>query len=111
MSNIHDELRGKFFGDGFMAGHQVLKIRRRFRSIPEWAKSNKRVQELLLTAFPKLATDEKQRHRAGRWARIIQLYFRSQKSYSETAEELGEGKNAILKTIRRVRLTAEGRTH
>ena len=64
--------------DPFMsAGHQILVERQQERVCPEWAKSDTKIQEILLRSFPKLkqagSQDEK---RAGRWARVIQLYFR-----------------------------------
>jgi hypothetical protein len=95
--------------DGFIRGHQVNKIRRRLRKVPDWIKSEQQIQIILQRAFPKLKTDLKQRKKAGRWARVIQLYFRSQKSYRETAEEMGEDRDTIHTLIRNIRRVASGK--
>ncbi len=94
--------------DGFMTGHQICKVRRPKRVLPDWARTQKSIQELLLKAFPKLKTEERQRQRAGRWAMVIQLYFRSGKSYRETAEEMGEKVRTIEMVIRSIHRTAKG---
>jgi predicted DNA-binding protein YlxM (UPF0122 family) len=88
--------------DQFMTGHQLTKVRRPRRKIPDWSKNEKSIQIILQTAFPKLKTDSKQRKQAGRWARVIQLYFRSQKSYRETAEEMNETRGTIHNIINRI---------
>src|SRR5258708_10416425 len=99
MKNTREDfkkLRAMFDGDdGFMYGHQPRKIRRPKREMPEWAASQTSIQEILLKAFPKLITDDTQRKAAGRWARVIQLYFRSGFSYRETAGYLHEKRETI----------------
>src|SRR5208337_1657458 len=81
-------------------GHQVVKARERKRTIPEWATDRRRVREILLRSFPKLQTNPRQRDRAARWARIIQLYFCAHYTNKQVAEEMGlslmQAKNAIL---------------
>ena len=102
-------LRSVFDGkDGFMTGHQILKVRRPKRKTPEWTRTQTGIQQILLKAFPKLKTDESQRQRAGRWARVIQLYFLSAKSYRETAEEMGEKTRTIEMLIRSIHRTVKG---
>lgn len=58
-------------GGNGRAGH-----RQRVSNLPEWAMNNAALRALLLRAFPKLETNPTQRARAGRWAFIIQHYFR-----------------------------------
>lgn len=118
MNNLRDtaaELRSKFDGaSAFMnGGHQIIKIRRHERDVPEWAKSNEEIQKLLLRSFPKMTTHPLQRLRAGRWARIIHLYFRNGSTYSEVAEEMGESVVVIHSTLKRIRRAASagGREH
>lgn len=96
-------------GNRFLMAHQTLKVRRGNREAPDWALNDKTIQEILLRAFPKLKTDDVQRQRAGRWARVIQIYFRSGKSYRETAHELGEKLTTVHRVIQRIRRTVAGR--
>jgi hypothetical protein len=113
MRDTFRELRQHFDGqDPFMTkGHQILIIRRIKRKPQPWAKDNKKVQQLLLRSFPKINIDlttleqnnknkneaelsrlrtliVKQRAQAGRWARIIQLYFVIGMTYGQVAKEL-----------------------
>src|SRR6202040_1903793 len=46
----------------------------------EWACDAVRVRQFLLEHFPKLMTDVNQRSRAGRWSRVIQMYFKARMS-------------------------------
>ena|SRR5665213_2091935 len=63
--------------DGFTVnGHQVKWIRTHKKTIPAWAYDDVAIQKILLAAFPKLAINQKQRDQAGRWLRVIHLYFR-----------------------------------
>ena len=54
----------------------------------DWAFSDQEVRKVLITAFPKLGSCDRQRARAGRWARVIQLYFRAHMSIGEVADEM-----------------------
>lgn len=109
--NSHNELKSMFAGDQqFMTGHQIMKVRRPRRRVPQWVFEDNRIRALLSETFPKLATDDGQRKRAGRWARVIQLYFRSRKSYRETAEEMGEKPRTIEMIIRSIYRVSKGRT-
>jgi len=98
------ELRGNFDGsESFMTqGHQIIKMRRIDRSIPEWAKSNKKIQQILLCSFPKLKTDARQRARAARWSLIIHLYFRMQMTRGQIAAQLKVNPNTVKMVIRRI---------
>ena len=91
-------------------GFQIKNIRTEKRDVPEWARTNEGIQKLLLTAFPKLKINESQRKRAGRWAQVIQMYFRMGWTYSEIANELEVRPNIVLMIIRGVTYTAEGKT-
>jgi hypothetical protein len=63
-------IRGlKVFGNG-LAGHD-----QRVANTPEWVRNDAAVRAVLLRAFPKWNTNPTQHERAGRWARIINLYF------------------------------------
>jgi hypothetical protein len=117
------ELRNKSFTPGlgidsrypFASGHQVrnpsgrASHSERLKRIPEWAKHNDQIQALLLRSFPKLEIDPNQRNRAGRWARIIQLYYRAMWTQSMIAEEMGLRLSNINATIRSITRAAEGR--
>jgi hypothetical protein len=117
LSETNEELRTKVDGDDpFFEGHGIVKPRRGNqgnktgvpRTCPEWALDNAKVQEILLRSFPKLMTDEKQRASAGRWARIIQLYFKSQMTHGQIASELGVNLNTILMVVRSIGRAAKG---
>lgn len=108
LKNITRQLRQSFSAaDGFMTGgHQILKPSRAGvgprRKNSDWAKSDTRVQKLLLTVFPKLNTNLLQRERAGRWLRVIHLYFRQGMSYGEVAAEMELSKERVKGIIRSV---------
>ena len=107
MNNQRDtfqELRASFDGqDPFMTqGHQIIKMRRSDRLTPEWAKSNKRVQEILLRSFPKLRTDPVQRGRAARWAVVIQLYYRMTMTRSQVAAQMKVTQKTISLLLDRI---------
>ena len=93
-------------------GHQIIKIRRNQHKRPEWSKHSTQIRGLILRSFPRL--DEKsetglqQRERAGRWARIIQLYYVLGWTYSQVAEELGQPLRKTQKTIDRIRTASKG---
>ena len=115
MNNARDtfgELRGVIdSNDPFMtSGHQIAKIREReHRALPECFESDEKIQELLIKVFPKLKTDSKQRKRAGRWAVVIQMYYRSGLSREHVAAELGVTPNVIHCTLKGIRRVLAGR--
>ena len=118
MAHGHDSgavlkgLRKIFDGNSsFMRGHQIKRIRSLHdgRVVPEWVTDDRIIQGLLLRSFPKLATNARQRKRAGRWARVIQLYFRSKKSRREVAEDMGESENVVRMLIRAIKLARNGK--
>lgn len=69
-------------------GHQIVGPRKRKRDVPEWAQSTEKIKAILLRSFPKLKTDQRQRARAARWARIVHLYFRLGWTFTQVAEEM-----------------------
>jgi hypothetical protein len=94
--------------------YRVIKPRSNDRkNTPEWALNDKKVQQVVLTVFPK--PDIKQRHRNGaaRWIRIIYLYWRMGKTEGQVAEEMQDNwpditPKAVNRTIARIRKVAEG---
>jgi DNA-binding NarL/FixJ family response regulator len=91
------------------SGHQILVERKHKREIPEWAWSDIKIRELLLQSFPKFRTDKRQAARAGRWARVIQLYFRMGKTHGQIAEEMSIDYNTVKMLIRAIKWSAKGK--
>lgn len=105
-----NRLRGKVDGsDLFMSAHQIKKVRTREREVPVWVLSDAEVQKVLLRSFPNLNTNLKQRKAAGRWARIIHLYYRMKRPNSQVAKEMGVTVNALKMTLKGIRRVARGR--
>ena|ERR1017187_2933189 len=106
LDETNDELRTKMDADStYFTGHRIIKPRHGNRECPIWATEASQTRRLLLQAFPKLVTDEKQRAKAGRWARVIQLYFRVQLTEGQVAGELNlptDTVKAIIRSILRV---------
>ena len=103
-------LRGKVDGDdSFMSAHQIKKIRTRERVIPPWTLNDKEVQKILLRSFPSLHKNHSAALRAGRWTRIIHLYYRVQMSNSQVAKEMGMTLNAVKMVLKGIRRVARGR--
>jgi hypothetical protein len=94
--------------DGFMSAHKIKKVRTRERNIPEWTLSDKEVRTVLLRSFPKLRTNNAQAIRAGRWVRLIHLYYRVQMSNSQVAKEMGMTLNATKMAFKIMRRVARG---
>jgi hypothetical protein len=113
MNNLRDtgrELRKHLgAGDPFMTGgHQILVMRKHNRKTPEWTKHDIKVQEVLRRSFPHLLTNKRQAAQAGRWARVIQLYFRMGYTHGQIAEELETSYSTVLSLIRSIKRVAEG---
>jgi len=114
MNNLRDtfiELREKIgSSDPFMTGgHQIKKIREGAHDIPEWTKSDAEIRRLLLRSFPALETNDLQRRRAARWARVIHLYFRLNTPHGQIAQELRLSLNKVKMTIRSIKWAAAGK--
>lgn len=82
----------------------------RVQNTPDWAFNNFYIQEFLLKAFPKLQEDKNQRKRAGRWARIIYLYYRLGFTSFQIAEEMIEEPHKIHSTIQKIINVTNGKT-
>ena len=91
-----------------LKGFQIHQIRREIKDVPEWARRDDSIQKLLLDAFPKLHINSLQRQRAGRWLRIIRLFYQQGWSEGDIAEELGETTNHVNNTILRMTLVSKG---
>lgn len=118
LGETNEELRTKIDGsDTFFEGHRIIKQRRGNagnktgvpRTCPDWAKDNAKIRALLLRSFPKLLTDEKQRLKAGRWARVIQMYYRSQMTHGQICNELDLTLPTILSMIRNIDRVVKGK--
>jgi hypothetical protein len=104
------KLRKKLDGsEAFMSGHQIRKIRTREKQIPSWTLRDKDVQKIILRAFPNMKTNKTARKRAGRWARIIYLYYRSHMTSSQISAELGETINQTKMTLKAIRRVWHGK--
>jgi len=92
----YSEIRSSVDGsDVFMAGHSVRRggkgavaAAERRANVPKWTRTDKEIQTVIRRAFPHFETNERQRKFAGRWARVIYLYFRAGHTYSQIAEEM-----------------------
>jgi hypothetical protein len=105
----HDALRQSFGGnESIMRGFQIGKLKTYQRKIPRWV-NNAEIQKIILAAFPKLKTDQKQRTGAARWANVIHFYFRLRYTARQTAEELAIKASAVNETVRSVKRAASGR--
>jgi hypothetical protein len=104
------QLRNKIdSNDSFLnRGHQIKKIRTRLKNIPDWATNNAKLQALLLTVFPKLETDLKQRKAAARWARVIHLYYRFGMPHNQVVAETGIGYGTLRSLLRGIRRASRG---
>ena len=96
--------------DGFMqGGHQIVHARTYKRKTPAWTINDKEVQKVLLRAFPKLATDDRQRDSAGRWTMVIHLYFRLGYTRGQIAAELDTTTERVKGYIRSIYRVSKGR--
>lgn len=94
--------------DPYLSGHQIHAISRPERQIPDWMNSDEQVRAFLLRVFPKLAESSRQRASAGRWLRVIHLYFRGSYNASEVAEEIGISYRAVKSLVRSIRRVSMG---
>jgi len=94
--------------DGFTSGHQIITLRQSNREDPEWTKSDAEIREVLRRSFPKLDTDAGQRFRAGRWMRVIQLYFRKHYTHGQIAAEMGLKYRNVESLICRIKRVSKG---
>lgn len=110
MSRDHDQLRQSLDGnDSFMTGFQIGQAKTYKKKIPKWVNNNPEIQKILLSAFPKLRTDQKQRAAAARWANVIHYYYRLLYTYVQTAEELSMKLETVRNILRRINRVSKGR--
>ena len=103
------QLRGKIDGDDqFFEGHQILKIRRRERIVPEWALNDDAVRKLLDQAFPDWRVNKLQRRRASRWMWAIHLYHRLRMPHNQVAEEMSIDYRALVSLLRNIKRASRG---
>jgi hypothetical protein len=88
-------------------GHQIINRNRSHvgprRKDAAWTLDDDQVKALLQRVFPRLALDERERERAGRWARIIHLYYRLGYSYGDAAAELKIPMHTVRNVLARMR--------
>lgn len=109
--HVPGELRNRFDArDPFVTGgHQILKPRSSKKQIPDWARDDKKVREIVLRSFPKLLEDDRQRKAAARWIRVIHLYFRMHMTRGQVAQEMGIESSQVRDFVRNIRRVAAGR--
>jgi len=93
-----------------LMNYQVIKIRTRNHDKPLWSRNNNLIRELLLRSFPNLKISEKQRQKAGRWARVIYLYYWLGMPHNQIAEEMSIGYGALTSLLRNIRRVGNGTT-
>ena len=89
-------------------GHQIIKIRRPKKRIPTWVYDFEQIKKILLRCFPKLQYNLRQRNRAGKWVRVINLYFRQNWSRGQIADEMDLQYKTIDRMIERIKKAGEG---
>lgn len=96
--------------DGFMNAHQIKKTRVLVgqKDTPPWANSNKEVCRILLSSFPDLAKNYRQRKSAARWNHAIMLVYRLGVSYRDAAAEMKITYQALESMLRNIRRAAKG---
>lgn len=90
------------------AGFQPVIPYQEVIDIPDWAKSDEGLKEVLLSAFPKAETDEKQAVSAGRWMRVLYLYYRMRFSVDDIAEEMQIPVETVRNITRRAKRVGRG---
>lgn len=108
--------------DSFITGgFEVKKVRSLEREIPEWALNDIELRKVLLAVFPKLsftppkekkAKREYQRRieKAGRWVRVIHLYYRMELPQQIVMKETGLTWLAMKGILRRANAAYRKRT-
>jgi hypothetical protein len=90
------------------SGHQILVIRSIQKETPDWANSDAKIQKILLRSFPKLKTNKKQSAAAGRWMRIIHLYFRMKQTRGQISAEMNLNYVTVDTLVRNIKRVAAG---
>lgn len=69
-------------------GYQVIVIEESVE-LPDWAKTDSGLRDVINAAFPKWRNNEVQRYRASRWARVLYLGYRVHWTLRQIANEMG----------------------
>ena len=94
--------------DPFMSGgHQILKIKRPKKKSPSWARDNESIKKFLIRVFPRMQ-EFSQRVRAGKWIRIMYLYYNQNWSRGQIAAELHMTYAAVDSLIRSLKRASKG---
>lgn len=78
------------------------------KEIPKWVFLKEEVQKVLLTAFPKLHTEPRQRKKAGRWAQVIDMYYIQGMTAEEVAEEINQSRIIVKRLIISISRVSKG---
>jgi hypothetical protein len=106
MSTLHSLMDPR---DQFIQGHDVKVTSRQYEKyVPEMLMTNAGIQKLLNRIYPKWRENDKQKERAGRWARAINLYYRSGMTGRQAAEEMNLSYRYFWDMIKRIRRAADG---
>src|SRR6266436_1511266 len=98
----HSDARRRANGSE-LNGHHAVQTREHERLIPAWALNDEQVRKVLCNLFPKHDKDAKQRESAGRWLRIVYLYFRANQWAKDVATAVGCSVRAVENVIYRAR--------
>jgi hypothetical protein len=94
----------KYDEDEFARGGRKLHIKR-MENIPEWALDEKRIQEILVAAFPNFKTDVNQAMSVVRWSNIIYWYYRLGWTEARIGKELNRSAGLVNSVMLRIRHT------
>jgi len=81
---------------------------KRMRRVPAWALDQERIKAILVAAFPRMETNPVQRRKAGRWARLIYLYYAVGLTRNKCAGELGISLSAVDSLLIRITRVVRG---
>lgn len=95
-------------GQFLVGGNHIVGARTYKRASPTWTRSEVRIREILLRAFPRLTTNDRQRESAARWATVIHLYFRMGYTRPQIAHEIGSTTGKIHSLIRSIIRVSNG---
>lgn len=94
-----------------LRGYQVTKaFERKKKFSPDWALDDNKVKDLLLLCFPKSQTSSSQRKSAGRWALVINYYFKLNYTAPQTAQEMSVKTHIVDSIIARIHKALSGLT-
>jgi hypothetical protein len=98
----HSDARRRASGSDLSNCHAV-RTRAHQRKIPAWTLNDEQVRKVLNKLFPRHGTGERQRALAGRWLRIVYLYFRVHQWVKTIAEAVGCSVRAVEGVVCRAR--------